>query len=80
MSEKIVYHSHLEDVAHQGLLSLCAEAMEVNGTSLAGQSLEELQKLDQVKCKEKLALLKTEINDLIANAPYEGVKVMDLGS
>jgi len=73
-----IYH-HLEDSARSGLLSLCAEALEVNGESLAGQSLEELQKLDQVKCKEKLALLRTEINDLIADCPYEGLKVTELG-
>jgi hypothetical protein len=72
-------HHHLEDTARQGLLTLCAEAMDINGTSLAGQSLEELKKLDQVKCKEKLALLRTEINDLIADAPYESVRVVDLG-
>jgi hypothetical protein len=73
-----IYH-HLEDSTRSGLLSLCAEAMEVNGTSLAGQSLEELQKLDQVKCKEKLSLLRQEINDILLDAPYEGIKVTELG-
>jgi hypothetical protein len=63
--EKVIYHSHLEDTAHQGLISLYAEALDVEGISLAGQLLEELKKLDQVRCKEKLTALRTEVNGLI---------------
>lgn len=60
-----VYNSTIEDSAREGLLRLCAEALEVGCESLGIECLEKLIELDQRTCKEKLTELRIEINNLI---------------
>lgn len=74
-----IYHSNLEDKARTGLLNLMAEALQTGDGVISGVALEKLKELDRKQCKEKLDQLRVEVNNIVSNGAYEGVKTLELG-
>jgi len=74
-----IYHSNLEETARTGLLTLMAEALQTGDGVISGVVLERLKELDRKQCKEKLDQLRVEVNNIVSDASYEGVKTLELG-
>jgi 2-keto-4-pentenoate hydratase len=74
-----IYHSNLEETARTGLLNLMAEALQTGDGVISGVALEKLKELDRKQCKEKLDQLRVEVNNIVSDGAYEGVKTLELG-